>query len=70
MTEELEVRYMVESVEGTYCVSGYVVNNGSIHFTEGDGVVHSIPIENITNVTRESVRREDVTSSIKEVALV
>lgn len=70
MTEELEVRFLVESVEGTYCVSGYVVNDGSVHFTEGDGVVHSIPLKDITKVTRESVTREDVTSSIKEVALV
>lgn len=70
MTEELEVRFLVESVEGTYCVSGYATHDGSIHFTEGDGVIHSIPLKDIIKVTKESVSREDVTSSLKTVALV
>ena len=70
MAEELEVRYLVESVEGTYCVSGYATHDGSIHLTEGDGVVHSIPIKDVIKITKESVSREDITSVIKEVALV
>ena len=70
MNEELEVRFLVESAEGTYCVSGYATHDGSRHVTEGDGVVHSIPLKDIIKVTKESVSREDVTSSIKAVALV
>lgn len=70
MSEELEVRYLVESVEGTYCVYGYSVHDNMLSLTEGDGVIKDIPLNEVISVTRESVSREDITSSIKEVALV
>lgn len=70
MTEELEVRYLVESVEGTFCVYGYDAHGGTLSLTEGDGVVHNISLDNIIKVTKESVTKKDITSSIKELALV
>lgn len=70
MSEELEVRYLVESVEGTYCVYGYSVHDNVLSLTEGDGVIKDIPLEDIISIVRESVTREDITASIKDVALV
>jgi len=70
MSEELEVRYLVEAVEGTYCVYGYSVHDNQLSVTEGDGVVYDIPLKDVIRVVRESISTEDITDSIKEVALV
>lgn len=70
MTEDLDVRYLIESTEGIFCVYGYSVREDELVFTEGDGEIHSIHLANIIKVTRESVSKEDITDSIKEVSLV
>ena len=66
MTEQLVVRYLIESIEGTYCAYGYSVHNDLISVTEGDGVVHDIPLKDVIRVVRESITSEDITESIKE----
>lgn len=70
MVEELEVRYVIESTEGTFCAYGYSVYNGVLSLTEGDGIVHTIALNKIFRVTREKVTKEDITVSVKETALV
>ena len=70
MSEELEVRYIVESTEGTFCAYGYSVHGGTLSLTEGDGIVHTMRLDSILQVTREKVTREDITSSVKVTTLV
>ena len=67
--EEQEVRFMVESVDGTYCVSGYKVHDGVLSLTEGDGMVHNILLDSIVKVTKETVQKQDLTSTLKEEIL-
>ena len=70
MAKESEVRYLVEAVDGAFCVFGYNIQQGKLLLTEADGDVHSIPLDNIIKVTRETVTKEDITEYVKEVALV
>ncbi len=66
MKELLEVRFLVESTEGTFCVSGYVLEDGKMLLTEGDGEVHTLPIESVIHVVKETITKEDITEKIKE----
>ena len=69
--EQLEVRYLIETNIGTYSVYGYIVNDNVISFTEGDGEVHEVHLEDIVRVLKETVQKEDVTDEItKEISLL
>lgn len=69
--EQLEVRYLIETNIGTYSVYGYVTHDGIVSFTEGDGEVQEIPLEDIIKVTKEVIHKEDVTDELtKELSLL
>ena len=64
MTEEHETRFSIETTDNFYTVSGYVVSEGQLVFSEGGEDVVKVPLDEVLSIHKEEITRLDVTNEI------
>lgn len=55
-----EIRFMVETVTDIYCTSGIKFVERAVKFTEGDGQVYQISLDDIQHIYKEVITREEI----------
>ena len=61
--EEVEIRFVIEALDGVYCTYNYNVQGDSIRFLEGNEE-HFIELSNILKVSKEVVTITDITKDV------
>lgn len=66
---EEEIRYCIETVDNYFITSGYVLSEGKLVFSDGGEEVISVPVDEVLHIIKETVSKEDITTSTLQAEL-